>query len=511
MDIPGYTIQRTIGKGGMGTVYLAIQQSLDRPVVLKVMSPEDSENPDSVERFLNEGRIIAALRHPNIITIYDIGTVENIWFISMEYVEGGDLKQKLEKSATVTESLDMLVKIGSALDLAHQNGVVHRDVKTANILYRTDGTPLLTDFGIAKYAKADAELTSTGTILGSPFYMSTEQAEGIEVDGRTDIYSLGVIFFEMLTGERPYLGDTAIKIIMRHLQSPIPRLPEDLARFQPLLERMLAKDRERRFADAADLVDAAVVLQKEESAQKTREKKDGVSIVPDGAPSAAIPGTGVAYPSYGFSGKRAFAEVIGGILLLVAGFFSFFIYSQSIKKTSVAEHVFQEIDRTPQLVAESGGEDATANSAKAGAVRRKASVDKLGNPKGLDISRLTDGKKNKTERVKKALIWLAEDSLRSDKLTTPAADNAYYYFSRLLEIDKDNEVALDGIARVAERFVVLAEKHFSNKNYQQAQAYIQLGLTVEPKNKGLLQLRSFIGQRQTSLLADLVDFLASNR
>ncbi len=488
-------------------MYLAIQQSLDRPVVLKVMSPEDSENPDSVERFLNEGRIIAALRHPNIITIYDIGTVENIWFISMEYVEGGDLKQKLEKRATIAESLDMLVKIGSALDLAHQNGVVHRDVKTANILYRTDGTPLLTDFGIAKYAKADTELTSTGTILGSPFYMSTEQAEGSEVDGRTDIYSLGVIFYEMLTGERPYLGDTAIKIIMRHLQSPIPKLTEDLIRFQPLLEKMLAKDRERRFADAADLVDAVMDLQEAENSEKNREHSAAVPALPEDLPYAPTPAPGAAYPSHGMPGKRVLAEVIGGLLLLVIGFFSFFVYSQSLKKTTLADHVFEEIDRTQTAATNGANGQAGDTNAEIG---REDSVDQLGNPKGLDVTQLAGGRKNKKEQVKKALTWLAADSLRTDKLTTPAADNAYYYYSRLLELESDNKVALDGITQVAERFVILAEKHFSNKNYQQARAYIRLGLTVNPGNKGLLQLRGFIEQRQRSLFADLIDFLTGN-
>ncbi|MDX1514070.1 MAG: serine/threonine-protein kinase, partial [Gammaproteobacteria bacterium] len=246
MEIPGFKIKETIGQGGMATVYLAVQESLSRDVVLKVMSTSHSEGSNFVDRFMNEGRIIAGLQHPHIITIFDIGNQDGRVWISMEYVNGGDLKSRIEMGMTPVEALELVVNLSSALDFAHKRGIVHRDVKPQNILFRRDGTALLSDFGIAKETQTDTELTSTGTILGSPFYMSPEQAEGMLVDGRTDIYSLGVMFYEMITGERPYPGDTAIKVIMQHIQSPVPKLPEEFARFQPLLERMMAKDRDDR-------------------------------------------------------------------------------------------------------------------------------------------------------------------------------------------------------------------------------------------------------------------------
>ena len=220
MDVPGFEIKKTIGKGGMGTAYLAVQESLGRQVVLKTMNTSQADQTDFLERFLNEGRIVAALRHPHIITIFDIGATDDVVYMSMEYVDGGDLKDKIQLGCNEGEALNVVENIADALHFAHGEGVIHRDVKPANILYRVDGTPLLTDFGIAKQTKVDAELTSTGTILGSPFYMSPEQAEGHKVDGRADIYSLGIIFYEMLTGERPYPGDSAIKIIVQHIQSP---------------------------------------------------------------------------------------------------------------------------------------------------------------------------------------------------------------------------------------------------------------------------------------------------
>ena len=148
------------------------------------MSLVDAEGTEFAER-LNEGRIVASLRHPHIITIYDIGATDDILYIAMEYVDGGDLKSRLDGPLPPHVCLELLARIGGALELAHRQGIIHRDVKPANILFRRDGTPLLSDFGIAKQIKLDAELTSTGTILGSPFYMSPEQSEGRVVDGRT--------------------------------------------------------------------------------------------------------------------------------------------------------------------------------------------------------------------------------------------------------------------------------------------------------------------------------------
>ena len=172
----------------------------------------------------------------------------------MEYVEGGDLRGRLKAPLPPSQALNIVSGVSQALACAHEQGIVHRDVKPANILFRGDGTTLLGDFGIAKQTTADAELTSTGAILGSPFYMSPEQAEGQRVDGRTDIYSLGIILYEMLTGKRPYQGDSAVKVILQHLQEPVPVLPGDLSRFQPLLNRMMAKDRNLRVQHAATLV-----------------------------------------------------------------------------------------------------------------------------------------------------------------------------------------------------------------------------------------------------------------
>ena len=219
------------------------------------------DNSDMGERFLAEGRIIASLKHPNIITIFDIGIANEQLYISMEYVRGGDLKQRLELPVSPDEALDYFSKVTDALGEAHKHGIVHRDVKPANILFSDNDTPILTDFGIAKEVDTEHDLTSTGIFLGSPNYVSPEQADGQKIDGRADIYSLGCIFYEMLTGSKPYVSNSLIEIVIQHKQGPVPELPEELSEFQPLLNRMMAKKRDERFADAGDLVTAIESLQ----------------------------------------------------------------------------------------------------------------------------------------------------------------------------------------------------------------------------------------------------------
>ena len=257
MEIPGYKIQHEVGRGGMATVYLAIQESLNRPVVLKILGESKSASSENlIERFISEGHILAALNHPNIITIFDIGIADDSLFICMEYIQGGDLKTRMELPITPDTALDYLAKIGAGLAEAHRKGIVHRDIKPANVMFRDDNTPLITDFGIAKQTDAaDKDLTSTGLFLGSPNYISPEQADDIEIDGRADIYSTGCMFYEMLTGMKPYKATTVFDVIIQHKQAPIPVFEKEFAEFQPLLNKMMSKSRDERFADADEMIE----------------------------------------------------------------------------------------------------------------------------------------------------------------------------------------------------------------------------------------------------------------
>jgi serine/threonine protein kinase len=258
LNIPGYQIKAHVGSGGMAVVFRATQESLQRSVALKVL--KNTESKEWTERFLNEGRILASLSHRNIITVHDIGIHAGHIYISMEYLNGGDLKSRIETGMTPKEALEILATIGEALEVAHKKGVIHRDVKPGNILFRQDGTPVMADYGIAKDFERKTDVTVDGTVIGTPDYLAPEQARIEPVDGRTDIYGLGIIFYEMLTGKKPFEGDSPVHIVFKHLNEPIPQLPGEFAMYQQLLESMTAKDPGDRFANAAALLAAVTEL-----------------------------------------------------------------------------------------------------------------------------------------------------------------------------------------------------------------------------------------------------------
>ncbi len=290
MEIPGYRIERLIAEGGMASVYLAVQESLGRHVALKLLRKFDS--PEQAQRFMDEGRIIAGINHRNVITIHDIGMVDDRPYLSMEYLEGGSLEQRIREGMSVEEALDLLEKIGNCLDAVHSRGVVHRDIKPENILFHEDGTPILTDFGIATQLAYDPKRTLDGTALGSPFYLSPEQAESKAVDGRTDIYGLGIIFYEMLMGRRPYQADSYIHTILAHIADPIPTFPRELRKYQGLLDSMIAKHPADRFSSAQELVERVRELRRSGlgplAKRKTSEYVEGWGHAAD-APDEAKP------------------------------------------------------------------------------------------------------------------------------------------------------------------------------------------------------------------------------
>jgi tRNA A-37 threonylcarbamoyl transferase component Bud32 len=253
-EVDGYRISRVIGHGGMSTVYLAEQTSLDRKVALKVMLAEALADEVSRARFENEARTIGRLQHPNIVGIHEVGrTADGLPFYSMPYLPRGHLAQRnlrgdQPRVAAIVRSLLQ------ALDYAHVRGVVHRDVKAENVLFDDAERPMLADFGIALRRGSNPRLTNAGLAVGSTAYMPPEQARGQDVDRRADLYSMGVLTWEMLVGRLPYNAADALSMALKHVQDPVPRLPAPLKHWQDFIDRTMAKRPEDRFASAQDML-----------------------------------------------------------------------------------------------------------------------------------------------------------------------------------------------------------------------------------------------------------------
>jgi serine/threonine protein kinase len=255
IEIPGYKIIKQLGRGGMATVYLALQESVDREVALKIMSPALMVDPNFGERFLREARIAAKLHHRHVVGVHDVGKHGDIHYIAMEYVSGGSAHRDDGKPVDPTFVLRVVREIATALAYAHSKGFVHRDVKPDNILMRDDGSSALTDFGIARANDSATRMTRTGAVIGTPHYMSPEQARGRPLDGRADLYSLGCVLYEMLVGRVPYQADDPLAVGIMHITEPVPKLPPNLQPIQPILDRLMAKTPEERYQTGSDVAD----------------------------------------------------------------------------------------------------------------------------------------------------------------------------------------------------------------------------------------------------------------
>ena len=259
VTIRGQRYIRTLASGSASSVYLAESERAGELVALKVLSavPDVAEGKSTFDRFLQEYEVVAKVQHPNVVRIFDLGIADDHAYIAMEYFAAGDLRQRMKRPLEPDVAVDYLRQIAAALEGIHAVGVLHRDLKPGNVMLRADGTLALIDFGLAKQLELDAAITATGEIFGTPYYMSPEQGHGAETDERSDIYSVGVILFEMLAARKPYLAETPMQVIYKHSHAPLPELPPALAHLQPLAHRLLAKDPRERFQTAAELREAA--------------------------------------------------------------------------------------------------------------------------------------------------------------------------------------------------------------------------------------------------------------
>lgn len=257
VTILGHRYVRELAIGGTSMVYLAESERAGDMVVLKVLrdAPEAGDEHVQFARFLQEYELISTIRHPNVVRIYDLGIADDHAYIAMEYFPRGDLRAQISKGIDAAEALGYLAQMAGALHVVHAVGVLHRDLKPGNIMVRTDGSLAIIDFGLAKHVTVNVEMTGTGEIFGTPYYMSPEQGHGQQLDVRSDLYSLGVIFYEMLTRKKPFLAATPMAVIYLHGNAPLPVLEGEAQRYQPLLNRLLAKDPAQRFGSAGELLD----------------------------------------------------------------------------------------------------------------------------------------------------------------------------------------------------------------------------------------------------------------
>lgn len=253
INIPNFTLGKEIGRGGMARVFLGEQLEPKRKVAIKIVMPQGND-PKILEDLQKEGDTVAQFSHPNIVTVFACGVIEHNYYLAMEILGGGDLKQKIESGITEIEAFNIMLDMAKALEHSHKRGTLHRDIKPENILFHEDGQAVLVDFGIAKAQNSVSEFTKVGAVVGTPHYMSPERALGKEIDERSDLYALGVVLYEMLMGKKVFEGGDTFAISYAHVHEPVPDLPEEKASYQPLINKMLAKNPDDRFQTSAQLI-----------------------------------------------------------------------------------------------------------------------------------------------------------------------------------------------------------------------------------------------------------------
>ena len=505
-SIAGYNIIKLLAKGGMAAIYLAEQASLQRQVVLKFLNPKLDESIR--KRFIDEGRIIASLEHPNIITVFDVVSTEKYNFLAMEFLEGGDLENQLKNGLDTYSALQIIGKISDALHLIHKQGIIHGDIKPANVLFRRNGCPLITDFGISHQCEPKKEVDSgMGDLYASPTYASPELIQGMPFDYRTDMYSLGIMMYEMLVGEKPFHGDTEMEVIANSIQNPIPELPDSLKEFQPLLESLLAKKPEGRLSDTklvTRFVEQYIKDHPDIKALSSETKLIDSEVV-------------VEYVSKRKAKKKS--KTVNHILnpLLLILILSIVVW---INKETLWDQWFSDIATSKPapttdfnaksnissepLKREPPKSELLNDSEEAVLLLRQSEEDLLRHQELLskkeeEIQRVklqlekqkTNTRQDQFSKQKQITVFLKKGNqgLKDYRLSTPLNNNALYYFQKVLEIDPKNKLAKEGIQEVVYRYELLARSELDKYQYQKAQQFISTGLSIDSDNKRLKELQ----------------------
>ena len=479
INIPGYRILSPIGEGGMASVFLAVQESLDREVALKVMSPALAANAEFASRFLTEGKITAKLQHPNLVTVYDIGSHAGVYYLAAEYIPGGTLKDRISQGGlSVAHILDIATDIAQGLDFAHEKGFVHRDVKPGNVLFRKDGRVVLADFGIAKAMDGSNSSTVAGSSIGTPDYMSPEQARGEPVDGRSDLYSLGTVLFEMLVGTPPYQAGDPFTVALMHVTHPIPTLPAPYEWLQPLIAGLMAKDAGQRYNTGAAFIDAlhklvesapqGAVLQ-ETSARKT----GGGGRIAAGA--ATQQRTRISARQSG--GRPAWLLPAAGAGVFAAALLAWWLLTP------------------PAPEPEPASTDAAAASPGASPTGTEALPDSFQMPQPVDTAN-----QDEVDRLLNAGDKLYEYATTTElgrKLDYPDDDSALGYYRAALAIDPDNARARAGVANVVAFYRTYVHQACDRGEWVQCGFLVRKGLAVDGDDAYLRQLQDAVATAES--------------
>lgn len=490
IEIPGYDIEREIGRGGMASVYLARQTLLDREVALKVLAPDFVRDKIQAQRFLQEARMLAQLNHPHVVAIYDVGTTgDGVAYFSMQKLDGGDFGRRMAEGISEEDLIETLVAVAAALGYAHERGYVHRDVTPGNIMFDGAGKPVLTDFGIALRVDADARMTAAGHSIGTGHYMSPEQARGQAVDARSDLYSLGVVAFEALSGHPPFAGADGFAVAFAHVHDPIPRLPRDCNHWQPWIDSAMAKKPEDRFRDSAQLISrmrdvapqafsrvmrgdrvqllAAKPAPRDQPGQRQlrrgRAAEDSLTEATPwfGGRALAITGdkiavglrTGLQRLAESRRQPLLLAAVLAAALVVLLLVFGLPGGSTSPADRGLAADATSAATKDPTPTpspagledspgAATGNVDAAASAAVASALIPASQVDVARVPTVRDPVL--------------ALLAEAEAAVAAERLTRPTADNAYDRYLLVENIEPGNREARAGIEKIVRRYVELA-------------------------------------------------------
>ena len=453
ISIPNYTIEKEIGRGGMATVYLAIQDKLKRKVALKIMTPEMAKDENFRKSFMSEATIIASLDHPNIVRIYDVEVVDDsTLYMAMEYLSGGTLKEKLlnGKKISLTESIKLIEQISNGLSHAHEKGYIHRDIKPGNILFRSDGSAVLTDFGIAKLEDTSGELTKMGFTMGTLQYMSPEQVVTTNLDQRSDIYSLGLVFYEMLTGLKAFRAESTVQAIHQHTTVPPPKLEGEYSYLQPVIDKVLSKLPEDRYQKVLDFVSD---IKESGEADKTvihRLADDDKTQIftPDATDQVVIPEKELKKSKK----TKTFAIVVAGALFVGGGAFTAY---KLMSRDDVSETAARLVNTPEEIVPEK--------------------------------EKTMDQSTNKVSYFHEPQIKYAKFEYELDALQKTTKD--------LLSISPDNQKAQGTLKLIASKYNRLAEDSLKAMNIDRAIAIIDKGLSVSNNDISLTQLKRQIDNK----------------